>query len=489
MKAAAESEEQRNVGQAGRGTVQMLVARVFLLISGFGISIILARELGPAEFGVYGVVMSFLVWFERIVGGGVPRGTTTLLSRAPEQRAVIEQSTRLLLALLTLPVFVLAWISAPSLAAYLEMPGAAGVMRVAALNLPVMALYFAYDSIFSGLRMFGAQSLLQILQSAAKLAGVAALLFIGLTVTNAFAAHVVATVIAVAWAALRYPVRRARASGAVMRELVLLALPLGGYLLALLVLMNLSLWQLQATARHSPEEVGFFVASLNLTRIMMMVPSAVSVVLYASLIWALSVSRQDLATKYVQGAVRFALILIAPACVLLAVDSTPVMELLFGPTYTAGGPILALLCVAFGMVAILDVLLNATMASGGLRRSAWMLTALIPALYLANTILIPRAGGVGAAGASAAVLTLGAVMSLVMTYRRLGAPARLVTLLRVAGAGAAVGLIAHLTPIAGLWLVVKLGGLGLLYLVLLWVMGEITAADAKPFALWKADRA
>jgi stage V sporulation protein B len=467
----------------------MLVARVFLLVSGFGVSIILARELGPAEFGIYGVVMSFLVWFERIVGGGVPRGTTTLLSRAPEQRAVIEQSTRVLLAVLTLPVFAVAWIYAPDLAAYLEMPGAAGVMRVAALNLPVMALFFAYDSVFSGLRMFGAQSLLQILQSAAKLAGVVVLVFVGVTVTSAFAAHVVATVLAVAWAALRFPARGARTSVKVMVDLVRLALPLGGYLLALLVLMNLSLWQLQATARHPPEEVGFYVASLNLTRIMMMVPSAVSVVLYASLIWALSESRHDLATRYLQGALRFALILIVPACILLAVDSKPVMELLFGATYAAGGPILTLLCIAFGMVAILDVLLNATMASGGLRSSAWTLVALIPALFVANAILIPRAGGVGAAGASAAVLTLGTIVSLVMTHLRLGATARLATVLRVAAAAAAIGLAAYLIPVSGPWLVVKLGGLGLLYLVLLWMLGEITTADAKPFALWKPEGA
>jgi len=352
-----------------------------------------------------------------------------------------------------------------------------------------MALFFAYDSIFSGLRKFGAQSMLQILQAAAKLAGIIVLLFVGLSTTSAFAAQVVGTAVAVAWAALRFPIGGARASGAVMSELVRLALPLGGYLLALLVLMNLSLWQLQTSARHIPEDVGFYVASLNLTRIMMMVPSAVSGVLYASLIWALSTLQHDLAAKYLQGAVRFALILIVPACILLAVDSTPVMVLLFGPSYSAGGPMLALLCIAFGMVAILDVLLNADMASGGLRRSAWMLASLIPVLYVVNAILIPEAGGVGAAAGSAAVLSLGAIVSLIMTYRQLGAPARFLTVVRVVGAGAAVGLIAYLIPAAGLWLVLKLGGLGLLYLVLLYVTGEITTADAKPFALWKAERA
>ena len=352
-----------------------------------------------------------------------------------------------------------------------------------------MALFFAYDSIFSGLRMFGAQSLLQIVQSAAKLAGIALLLLVGMSVMSAFIAHVAATALTVVWAAVRLPIGGAPASRTVMRELVALALPLGGYLLALLVLMNLSLWQVQATAHHDAEEVGFFVAGLNLTRIMMMVPSAVSGVLYASLVWALATSRHDLATKYVQGAVRFALILIMPACVLLAVDSGPIMELLFGSSYAEGAEILAFLCIAFGMVAILDVLLNATMASGGLRRSAWLLATLIPVLYAANAFAIPRAGAAGAAGASAAVLTLGAVASLFMTYRRIGAPARLATVLRVVTAGVVIGIAAWLLPVAGSWLVVKLGVLGLVYLGLLWAMGEITAADARPFALWKADRA
>ena len=373
-----------------RGAVQMLAARVFLLVSGFGVSIVLARALGPAAFGIYGVIMSILVWYERIIGGGIPRGTTTLLSREPEQRAEIERSTCVLLAILTLPVFALSWLFAPALADYLGIPSYTYALRIATLNLPAMALYFAYDSIFNGLRLFGAQSLLQMIQAAAKLAGILLLLFLGMSVAGAFIAHVAATVVAVAWAALSFPAGQARASASVMREMLQLGLPLGGYLLALLVLMNLSLWQLQALSRHDPDEVGYYVASLNLTRIMMLVPATVSGVLYASLIAAISRSERELAIRYVQGAVRFALVLTVPACVLLAVDASPVMSLLFGPEYAHGGRILALLCVAFGMVALLDVLFNALMASGGLGRSVAVLVGLIPILFVLNVRWIPK---------------------------------------------------------------------------------------------------
>lgn len=465
----------------------MLVARLFLLASGFGVSIILARGMGPAAFGIYGVVMSFLVWFERIIGGGIPRGTTTLLSQSPERRAEIEQSTRALLALVTLPIFALAWIFAPAFADGLGIPSGATVIRVAALNLPAMALFFAYDSIFNGLRMFGAQSLLQIVQSAAKLAGVAVLLFVGLSVTSAFVAHVAATVVSVLWAASRFPIGGARASAAIMRDMLKLALPLGAYLLALLVLMNLSLWQLQA-AGHDPDGVGYYVAGLNLTRILMMVPSTVSVVLYASLVRAIATGQREMAMRYVQGAMRFAVVLTVPACVLLVVDASSVMTLLFGPAFSGGGRTLAMLCVAFSMVALLDVLLNALMAAGGLIRSAGVLAALIPVLYFLNTAWIPESGATGAAAASAVVLALGAAVSLGMTYSAFGAPLKAWTVLRVAGAGIAIGLLSALMPVSGIWLVVKLGALGLAYLALLWVTGELTVQDAKPFALWKADQ-
>ena len=479
---------QAGVTNPARGTVQMLVARVFLLVSGFGVATLLARYLGPTSFGVYSVVMSFVVWFERIAGGGIPRGTTTLLSQAPEKRAVIEQSTRVLLMALALPVFVLIWIFAPTIAAYASIPDDGTLIRIAALNLPAMALFFAYESVFSGLHMFAAQSKLLIVQSVAKLVGIAALLFVGLSVTSAFVAHVAATAVAILWAAALSPLTRAPPSVSIMRQMIELAVPLGTYLAALMLLINLSLWQLQGSGIDA-EEVGFYAASINVTRLMMVVPSAVSVVLYPSLIRALSTSQHDHATKYVQGAARFAFIIVVPACVLLAVDASEVMALLFGLEFVPGARVLSLLCVAFSLVALLDILLNALMAAGGLLRSVAVLVLLIPVLYVLNALWIPQAGAVGAAAASAVSLAIGAAVSIALTYRHFGSPLSAGTVGRVAGGGIVVGVISMLVPAAGVWLLLKLVVLGVAYIALLRATGEITTRDLKPFALWKTERA
>ena len=45
---------------AARGTVQLLLARGCFVATGYVISVILARGLGPADYGIYGVVMSLL---------------------------------------------------------------------------------------------------------------------------------------------------------------------------------------------------------------------------------------------------------------------------------------------------------------------------------------------------------------------------------------------------------------------------------------------
>jgi len=475
--------------QPARGAVQILVANVVLLVSGFGVSVILARGLGPEAFGVYGVVMSVMVWLERLISAGVPGATAAMLLSGAQPHAVVTGSARVLMLLFALPLFVLLWVLAPALADYLGIPAGATLIRIAACNLPAMAIYYAYDAIFNGRRMFWAQSALQIVQSIAKLVGVLLLLIVGLSLPGVYVAHVTATIVTIGLATIRFRSGGGRASAAVMREMSRIALPMGVYALAFSVLMNLSLWQLQAGEGQDPQDVGYFVAAINLTRIMMMVPATVSGVLFASLAWARSTGQAELVTKYLQEAMRFALIVTVPACVLIGVDADGVMGLLFGQQYVAGAGILALLCVAFALIALIDVLFHALMADGGFLRSAAVLAGLVPVLYVLNALWIPAGGGAGAAMGSTVAMAIGVVVAAVIVRVRLGSSTRVKTLLRVCGSGLVTGLLATQIPADGFWLLVKLGGLSVLYLGLLWVTGEVSVHDLKPFAIWRNKKA
>jgi stage V sporulation protein B len=472
----------------GRGTAHLVVAQGVVLVSGFAVSIILARGLGPAGFGVYGVVMSVLGWLERMLNAGIPAATASMLSRDPAGGQGVEKTARLMLVLWSVPLFALLWFTAPALSAYFGIASGTAVFRIAALNIPAMALFIAYEGILNGRRKFASVSVLQIVQSVTKLAGILLLLFIGLSVAGAFAAHVLASLVPIAAATMAFPLADKAASRTTLLAIVRLALPLTAYAVALVILMNLSLWQLQAFAAGSSAGAGFYVASLNLTKILMVVPTTTSGVLFVSLSWALANARHELAAKYLHEAGRFALITLAPVCLLLWIDAEPLMRLLYGAAYAGSGRILGILCFAFAAVAVLDIYFRALMARGSMILPAVAVVVLLPVLFLLNRAWIARAGAEGAALASLLTLSLGAVLATFLCYRYLGHVMRWLTVLRVAAASLVIGLLSILVPAAGFWLVVKLGGLVLIYLALLFLTRELRVHDLRPFALWKADK-
>jgi stage V sporulation protein B len=473
----------------GRGTAHLVVAQGVVLVCGFVISIILARGLGPAGFGVYGVVMSMLGWLERTLNAGIPAATASLLSRDPGSTQGVERTARMMLLLWSVPLFALLWFTAPALSNYFGIASGTTVFRIAAFNIPAMALFIAYEGVLNGRRRFAAVSVIQMVQSVTKLAGILLLLlFIGLSVAGAFAAHVLASVVPIVAAALMFPLAGSAASRATLMRIVRMALPLTTYAVALVVLMNLSLWQLQAYAAGSGGSTGFYNASLNLTKILMVVPTTTSGVLFVSLSWALANSRPELVAKYIHEAGRFALVTLAPICLLLWIDAEPLMRLLYGVAYAGSGRILGILCLAFAAVAILDIYFRALMARGSMTLPAVVLVTLLPVLWLLNRLWIPHAGAEGAALASLVALALGAVVATGLCYRRLGYVMRWLSVLRVAAASVVTGVLSMLVPATGFWVAAKLGVLMLIYLALLFLMRELRAHDLRPFALWKADK-
>jgi stage V sporulation protein B len=472
----------------GRGTAHLMVAQAVLLVTGFAVSILLGRGLGPAGFGVYGVVMSVLGWLERTLNAGVPGSAAAMISRDEAGAHNTEKTARAILVLWSLPLFVLFWFGAPALSRYFGIGNGTLIFRIAALNIPAMALFFAYEGVLKGRRHFAAVSAIQMIQSVAKLVGVLVLVWIGLSLSGAFVAHVLASLLPVAVAAVIFPLRGPAASAATAWQIMRAALPLTLYSVALVVLMNMSLWQLQHSGLYDGAVTGQFVASMNLTKILMVIPATTSGVLYVSLSWALSGNRQDLVAKYIVEAGRFALVTLVPACVLMWVDGEAVIRLLYGQAYAGSGAILARLGVAFAAVAVLDIYFYVLLARGLTGRAVLTATALIPVLFLLNAWWIPLAGGRGAASAAMAVLSLGAVLLALLTWRQFGYLLRAKTVLRVFIAGAIVAILSLLWPVNGPLLLVKMAALGVVYLAALFVMRELTAHDLQPFALWKADR-
>ena len=470
--------------ETSRGTVWMLVARMVFLATGFVVSIILARGLGPAEFGVYGVIMSLLLWIEMVLAAGIPNATTKVLHDHPGESRSIESSAQLLLLAWALLLFAVCWFTAPTLARWFNIPDGANLFRLAVLDIPLMSVYLAYQGILNGRRMFGALSAGLIIHTTTKLLGILVLVALGLSVAGALVAHVAATVVVLVVLVARFRAPVTSPSSKSLKAMLGLALPMGGYLIVSQVLLAIGLWMLKALQADAVEDAGYYVASMNLTRIFMVIPSVVSVVLFTSLAWALARSDQRKVRDFLQGATRFGLVLLVPGCTLVVIDAENIMVLLFSELYRDGGNILRYQSIAFGAAAFFDILVHALMAAGALWKSAATVILLLPVLVALSWFLIDAMGGDGAALALAVTMSMAAIVAAVLTYRQFGYLVSFATVVRVAVATAVVGVVSTYVPAAGLMLVVKLGALLGVYLVVLALLREIGREDLKPFAVW-----
>ena len=481
---AIDDIENRGSGVAARGTVHLLIGRVYFMVAGYVIAVILARGLGPVAYGIYGLIMSMLLWLEVASDFGVQRATIKLIPQSEDARTVARTSAACLLTVTTF-LFVVCWIAAPAIANSFGIENGAWLVRIAILDIPVNGLYLAYQGILQGHRRFGIVSVALVLYSSAKVGGIILLLVLGISVAAALVVNVFATVAALFFLVTRYRPGIGFSDRSVTLAIVKVAMPIGVYIVTNRFVLSSHLWSLPWLGDVSDESIGLYVAAWNVAQLPTVVTFVITGVLLASVSGALGKDDKELAHRYLQSAIRFVIIVLMPMCVLGALDATPIMEFIFSTDYSDGGRFLAMLLCAYGLFALLDTLMHAMLAADQYRKVAAVQFTLIPVALICNYTFIPRFSGVGAATALLLTLGCGVMIALIWSGRTYGAPIAIPVLIRVILATLVVGLISWFWDVSGFTVLVKLACLVVAYGGTLFLLRELTASDLRPMASWK----
>lgn len=476
-----------------RGTIQLLGARLGFVGIGFAVGVVLARALGKEDYGTYGVLLSLVTWLEMASNAGLQAATGRRFQGANEAAGEVEASARWLHVLVSSAVFLAVFAAAPWLARLLRMEDGAGLLRLAAADLPLAGLYFAYQGILGARRSFGVLAMGFLAYALAKLVGVLVLVALGVSVAGALVVNIVATLGGIAWflARARGPAAAggpsstaaARPTLAMARSLLRLALPMGAYVVLLQAPLYFDLWFLKALGA-SDGEVGAYTAATHPARALSIVPAALSGVVFASLARALVHGDRELAAHHVRTGGRFSLIVLVPAAALVAAHAEGIMVFVYGTKFLGSGRFLALLVALFAVAGLLDAYAHALMAAGRERLIA-LFVALGVLLAIALDLLwIPRLGGTGAALGSLAGVGFVTLAAIVTARAHFPRAFPFATLLRVATAAGLACLLGWQVESEGLFLVLELGGLAALYLVLLLALGELTRADLRSVLPW-----
>lgn len=466
----------------GRSILFNTVVQVWQSASGYVIALILARYLGPAGYGAYGVVYSVLLATELIARLGVPLAVTRLVAAGPEQGRNITRAGVALTLAVTSVITIAIVLAAPWLAELLSLPDGAALLRIAAIDIPFFGLYLVLNATLQGEHRFNLATMATAVYASVKVAGVIALIPSGPSAAGALLVNAAGSVIALLFCLRMTGFGILRPSWQHARPIWSLAAPVALRGVAGQLLLSLDLWALgMAGAMVSASERGFYVAAVSIARMPGIVVLGSVGMLIATLTRTLAGGDRPAARATLESALRWLLALLVPAATLLAVNAREGMDLLFGDEYGNGSPFLAVLVFGHGLAApLLTIVTGALIAAaqpGAAARSAFAALALLVVLLLS---LVPAAGAIGAATASLAATSAAATFAGLAARRAFGSPLmRAHTLLRIGLAALVVGALGWQIPSSGVAVLVELAALGLLSLVLVMLLGVIRRGELK----------
>jgi stage V sporulation protein B len=455
-----------------RAFIALTAGQLVALVGAYATHVTLARLLGAADYGNYGVLLNAVSTAAMLLTAGLPEAIAKLAAERPDAALDIARRGIRMQAWQSLLLAAAYAALSPVIARLLRDPPLAPYIAASAACIPSLALIAVAQGTFNGQRRFVAQALLVAGSALARCVAVIGL-GLGFRLPGAVAGLVAAPLVAATFAVpgLRPWISDGKSDAKALTEF---ARPVVVFTVALALLMNLDLFAVKALGLD-PDSLGHYTAGATVAKMPYLALSAMGVVLLPVLSSA-SANNQE-ARELLRSSFRVLFLgslLIAASLIPL---SRSILGFLYGSAYTGASLPLALLFVS-GTLFTLFFVVSYALYGVGRPRIPMVLTLVALALELVALFVLTRAfQAVGAAAASCLVAALLFAGSLWQAASSFGAIVLPKTALRASLAFAG-------TVTAGVFLsdgskvsLLLAPGLSLLNLALLLISGETSVAE------------
>jgi PST family polysaccharide transporter len=357
-----------------RGAAWTLVYLAALRLASFGQSVAVARVLGPAGAGAFGVALNVSALAGFIAAMNLPPVLARTLAREPNPGArfrLVRATFTVLLATGVLATLALWFLSGPLARLAYRDPSLVLVLRASGPLALATALLVGSEHVFHGLRRFDRLALWGVLFGALDLGLGLAVVHHGVPALQAArtAARLLAIPIAIwLWRGGLVPgepeSREAfRADVVHMRGLLLLAVP--AFLTSALFTLVQTVLRLLLVRQSGLAEAGVFQVADTIGQGVTLIPAAAAIAFLPSASRDLAEGRQTLGASLQRALERVSGLNLAVALVVAAV-AVPALSLLFGRSFEAASFTLVLLAWAYALGGLCSLLSVLAMARGDL---------------------------------------------------------------------------------------------------------------------------
>jgi stage V sporulation protein B len=466
---------------AGRGTIYITLAKIWFMVSGYGIHFVLSRLMSEEQYGLYNVAVGAVSIINAVIITGTYQTVSKYISQEPEKADAVKSKALKMQALVGGGASLGFFLLAPIIARYLNDPRLSDYLRLASLITLAYSFYAVFTGYFNGQKNFFAQAALDITYSTLKLAFIVLLVWLGFGVMGGIGGFALAAATVLALSVLL--AGKGKGSGEVHASELL---KFQGYLLLFTLVLNLlqkvDLMLVKALSSADAEQAsvnsGHYGAAVNLANITYQIIISIAFVIFPLVSEATFANDRERTRSYIAGTVRYSLIIMALVATLFSANSAELLRVFYPEKYLPGAAPLTVL--AFGMLlfGLLYVLTTIISASGNPKISLIIGFLTLGVSALLNYFLIPPYGLRGAATATTVAMFVGVSAASVYLLAKYNVLIRPVSLLRIAGCAGLIYVLSTLFSTASRPLIIaQFAGLSLVYVASLLVTKELGRED------------
>ncbi len=458
--------------------IAYLTLRQALFVGGnILLQIYLARKLGPGQYGIYGVLASFISLNEFILTKAAYETLSTYVAaRGSSAGEIIKKSFRLFLLIGV--ILSLGYIAfADQIALILKDGGLSGFIRFCALIVPLSCLSTVYLGALNGAGRYGVQAFITATFVLVKIVLVVALVWQGLSVEGAILGILIAEV---CQAGMAYYYGRGISGGdeCNFRQIYQFALKLIAVGLVGSLVINVDIFAVKMILADNAK-TGLYACALTIARAPLVLIYPVTLTMLPALARSFAgADRAEISEKIVDS-VRYAMMMMVPPVLMILATHDKCIALAYGLGYAGAGVALGILLLGSIAFGIKLVFYNALVAGGGPGKILAIGVVSLTFELLLLQLLTPKMGIRGAAIASALTDVLGLALAAAYVFRRHMTGRMPLAWIRISIPCVLVYLIASVYSPAGGSLLIYYGVLMILFVFLLAVVGEINAAKIR----------
>ena len=460
----------------GKGIVFYLISNIFMIIGGFAIHIGLGRFLGPARYGIFGVIFSLITLSENFFNTGMIRSVAKHIAAKEAGAFSILKAGTMIQLYFSLALTVIVFFCADLIAGLLRDSSFATFIRFGTIIIIPMSIYKIRTAYLNGTKRFVQHSIVEIVYSLGKVFFVFAFVLMGFEIKGAIGGYAAA-----ACAAIVVTLFYIRPSGTVddfsYKIIVKFAIPIMIYAALFSFLMSMDVLFIKAMLKND-QLAGFYTAAVNISRILWALASAFGSVLLPVISNAMAKNDLALVKKYIQSGIRYMLLLLFPLAVIVHATAGKTIVLLYSKAYLPAESSLCVLIYGYVFLTLFSILCIVITAVGKPKVATVIIAVLIPVNSFLSWTFIANMGIKGAAAALLSSSVIGVFLCYIFLFRLCNARFPVATLIRLAVVGLVIFSIISRLDVAGFRLFLLYGVVFAGYMILLGALKEFNSEDA-----------